>query len=93
MDEADLILSFGYDEDVKAVVAQLPRIYQGMLMSATLSPELDDLKRVVLHSPAILKLEEGETDGELLQFFVSLPVRACDVWTWSSVTQDPTFTF
>lgn len=49
MDEADLILSFGYDEDVKAVVAQLPRIYQGMLMSATLSPELDDLKRIVLH--------------------------------------------
>lgn len=49
MDEADLILSFGYDEDVKAVVAHLPRIYQGMLMSATLSPELDDLKRIVLH--------------------------------------------
>jgi ATP-dependent RNA helicase DDX56/DBP9 len=49
MDEADLILSFGYDEDVKAVVSHLPRIYQGMLMSATLSPELDDLKRVVLH--------------------------------------------
>lgn len=49
IDEADLVLSFGYDEDVRAVVAQLPRIYQGLLMSATLSPELDDLKRVVLH--------------------------------------------
>jgi ATP-dependent RNA helicase DDX56/DBP9 len=49
MDEADLILSFGYDDDVKAVVASLPRIYQGMLMSATLSPELESLKRVVLH--------------------------------------------
>lgn len=73
MDEADLILSFGYDEDVKQVVAALPRIYQGMLMSATLSPELDDLKRVVLHSPAVLKLEEGRTDGELLQFYVALP--------------------
>ncbi len=73
MDEADLILSFGYDEDVKQVVAALPRIYQGMLMSATLSPELDDLKRVVLHSPAVLKLEEGRTDGDLLQFYVPLP--------------------
>jgi ATP-dependent RNA helicase DDX56/DBP9 len=73
MDEADLILSFGYEEDVKRVVAALPRIYQGILMSATLSPELDDLKRVVLHSPAVLKLEEGRTDGELLQFYVSLP--------------------
>ena len=27
-------------------------------MSATLSPELNDLKKVVLHSPAVLKLEE-----------------------------------
>lgn len=49
IDEADLVLSFGYDEDVRAVVSCLPRIYQGLLMSATLSPELDDLKRVVLH--------------------------------------------
>jgi hypothetical protein len=29
-------------------------------MSATLSPELHKLKGVVLHSPAILKLEEDE---------------------------------
>lgn len=49
IDEADLVLSFGYDEDVKRITAALPRIYQGLLLSATLSPELDDLKRVVLH--------------------------------------------
>ena len=36
---------------------------QSFLMSATLSPELEDLKRLVLTKPAILRLEGGESDG------------------------------
>jgi ATP-dependent RNA helicase DDX56/DBP9 len=37
VDEADLVLSYGYREDVKAITAHLPKICQGFLMSATLS--------------------------------------------------------
>jgi len=50
-------------------------------MSATLSPELNSLKRVVLHSPAILKLEEederkaGKKEGQLSQFYLNLPKK------------------
>ncbi|CAM9475589.1 unnamed protein product [Scytosiphon promiscuus] len=72
VDEADLVLSFGYSEDIRAVTKGLPKICQGFLMSATLSAELEDLKRVVLHSPAVLKLEEGAQDGRLSQFYLSL---------------------
>ncbi|CAM9606861.1 unnamed protein product [Pylaiella littoralis] len=72
VDEADLVLSFGYSEDIRAVTKCLPKICQGFLMSATLSAELEDLKRVVLHSPAVLKLEEGARDGQLSQFYLSL---------------------
>lgn len=57
----------------------LPKICQGFLMSATLSPELTSLKNVVLHSPAILKLEEDTEDsgvrGQLVQFYLPLPRR------------------
>jgi ATP-dependent RNA helicase DDX56/DBP9 len=52
-------------------------------MSATLSPELNKLKHVVLHSPAVLKLEEDEdgvngsgggvTDGHFMQYYLDLP--------------------
>ena len=50
-------------------------------MSATLSPELNKLKHVVLHSPAVLKLEEDEDeiaggaagDGNLMQYYLDLP--------------------
>lgn len=46
-------------------------------MSATLSPELNSLKRVVLHSPVVLKLEEDESkaDGNLIQFYLECPKR------------------
>lgn len=47
-------------------------------MSATLSPELNSLKKVVLHSPVVLKLENEEVSkndgsGHLTQFYLQLP--------------------
>ena len=55
-------------------------------MSATLSPELQKLKHVVLHSPAVLKLEEEEDaynsnnpatliEGTLMQFYLNVPTK------------------
>ena len=75
VDEADLILAYGYervctfsrwlirqrryDEDIRGIVEHLPRVCQGFLMSATLNPEVDSLKQLVLHTPAVLKLSEA----------------------------------
>jgi ATP-dependent RNA helicase DDX56/DBP9 len=76
IDEADLVLSFGYSNDVAEIVKALPRICQGFLMSATLSPELDSLKKIVLNSPVVLKLEHDDERagaGLLKQFYLSLP--------------------
>ena len=70
VDEADLVLSYGYEQDVKTVFTTLPKICQSFLMSATLSPELDALKRTLLHNAATVKLEEGAADGNLKQFFI-----------------------
>ena len=75
VDEADLILSFGYSRDVAEIVKALPRICQGFLLSATLSPEMESLKRIVLNSPVVLKLEQNESKdatGHLKQFYLSL---------------------
>lgn len=71
LDEADLILSFGYAEDVTAITSHIPKVVQGLLMSATLSPALDKFKRIVLNNPAILKLEEPTNTGKLLQFYLT----------------------
>jgi ATP-dependent RNA helicase DDX56/DBP9 len=78
IDEADLILSFGYKRDIDAIVESLPRICQTFLMSATLNEDVDSLRKVVLHKPVVLKLEDaavgqGGVEGRLNQFYVELP--------------------
>ncbi|XP_043520764.1 probable ATP-dependent RNA helicase DDX56 [Frieseomelitta varia] len=58
IDEADLIFSFGYEDEIKSLLNYLPLIYQAALASATLSENVITLKKMVLRKPAILKLEE-----------------------------------
>jgi ATP-dependent RNA helicase DDX56/DBP9 len=67
IDEADLVLSFGYTEDVHTITSKMPKIFQGLLMSATLSPELDKFKRVLLHNPAVLRLEVRNRPKKLIE--------------------------
>jgi len=69
LDEADLLLSFGFEEDIKAIAGELPNICQTLLMSATLGEDIDKLKALVMHNPVTLKLEEEEgKEGVLTQF-------------------------
>ncbi|KAL4707982.1 hypothetical protein ACJJTC_010598 [Scirpophaga incertulas] len=60
VDEADLIFSFGYEDEIKELLNHLPKIYQAVLASATLSDDVLSLKKIVLRNPVILKLEEPE---------------------------------
>ncbi|KAJ2742203.1 ATP-dependent DNA/RNA helicase [Coemansia sp. BCRC 34301] len=71
IDEADLVLSFGYEEDIKGIVSHLPKIHQSMLLSATLNKGVESLKRLILSKPAILKLEDDkEESSKLVQYVV-----------------------
>ncbi|KAI8390954.1 P-loop containing nucleoside triphosphate hydrolase protein [Radiomyces spectabilis] len=66
IDEADLVLSFGYEEDLRKVLTHLPKIFQSFLMSATFTKDIEELKQLVLRQPAILRLEEEEDESEHL---------------------------
>ncbi|CAK5283331.1 unnamed protein product [Mycena citricolor] len=65
IDEADLILSYGHDEDVRQIFsgAFLPKVYQSFLMSATMTEDVEMLKGLTLRNPAILRLEESEDEA------------------------------
>lgn len=59
IDEADLIFSFGHENDLRGILAGgLPTTYQAILTSATLTEDVSRLKKLVLHNPISLKLEE-----------------------------------
>ncbi|KAG2413537.1 hypothetical protein HFD88_002726 [Aspergillus terreus] len=70
IDEADLVLSYGYDEDINALAKAIPRGVQTFLMSATLTAEVDTLKGLFCRSPVILKLEDKDDQGSGVSQFV-----------------------
>uniref|UniRef100_A0A5B7BD55 RNA helicase n=1 Tax=Davidia involucrata TaxID=16924 RepID=A0A5B7BD55_DAVIN len=81
LDEADLLLSYGYENDLKALTAHVPRRCQCLLMSATSSADVEKLKKLILHNPYILTLPEvGDVKDEIIpknvqQFWISCSTR------------------
>ena len=58
IDEADLVLSYGYDEDLQNVAKAIPKGVQTFLMSATLTTEVETLKGLFCRDPVVLNLDE-----------------------------------
>ncbi|KAK4416363.1 DEAD-box ATP-dependent RNA helicase 16 [Sesamum alatum] len=81
LDEADLLLSYGYEDDLKALTAHVPKRCQCLLMSATSSADVEKLKKLILHNPYILTLPEvGDVKDEVIpknvqQFYISCSAR------------------
>ncbi|KAL9043608.1 MAG: hypothetical protein Q9214_003211 [Letrouitia sp. 1 TL-2023] len=62
IDEADLVLSYGYEEDLQTIAKAMHVGSQGILMSATLTTEIDALKRLFCGAPVMIELEDTESD-------------------------------
>lgn len=62
IDEADLMFSFGYEQDIHQVLeSAVPSLgCQSFLISATLNPDVGSLKKLILRNPVILKLQESD---------------------------------
>lgn len=72
IDEVDLVLSYGYEEDLVKLEKFLPikKNLQTFLMSATISQDLDDIKARFCTKPAILKLNDATaSNNNLMQFY------------------------
>lgn len=71
IDEADLVLSYGYEEDIGVIAKAVPHGVQTFLMSATLTAEVETLKGLFCRNPAVLKLEDkDEGSGGVSQYVV-----------------------
>ncbi|XP_024018967.1 DEAD-box ATP-dependent RNA helicase 16 isoform X1 [Morus notabilis] len=81
LDEADLLLSYGYEDDIKALTPHIPKNCQCLLMSATSSTDVEKLKKLILHNPFILTLPEvGDVKDDIIpknvqQFWISCSAR------------------
>ncbi|PRP87561.1 hypothetical protein PROFUN_04588 [Planoprotostelium fungivorum] len=76
IDEADLILSHGYENEMKEIATSLPRICQSLLFSATLDESTEMLKKLVLRTPVILQMKDT-VKGQLLEYHLG-PIKDID---------------
>ncbi|KAK1593903.1 DEAD/DEAH box helicase [Colletotrichum navitas] len=70
LDEADLIMSYGYNEDLENIARKLPKGVQLTMMSATLSTDVTKLQGIFGRKPTVLDLDDEETEGDSLSQFV-----------------------
>ncbi|KAK3149844.1 hypothetical protein QOZ80_3AG0223810 [Eleusine coracana subsp. coracana] len=80
-DEADLLLSYRCEDDLKALVPHIPRSCQSILMCATSSSDVEKLTKLLLHNPFILTLTEvGHAKDDVIpknvqQFWISCSTK------------------
>jgi len=67
LDEADRMLDMGFINDIKKVLAVLPKQKQTLLFSATYSDEIKRLSQGLLKSPALIEVARRNTSSEIVK--------------------------
>ncbi len=67
LDEADRMLDMGFVNDIKKVIAVLPKERQTLLFSATYSDAIKKLSESFLRSPALVEVARRNTSSEIVQ--------------------------
>ena len=71
IDEADLVLSYGYEDDIDKISKAIPTGLQTFLISATLTPEVDQLRNTFTQDCVVVDIEDIEEKGqEVTQYVV-----------------------
>ena len=72
LDEADKMVEMGFIEDIERIMGALPREKQVLLFGATISEEIDRLKRKHMHDPVVVEAEVQVQQEFLQQYFYTV---------------------
>ena len=67
LDEADRMLDMGFINDIKKILAIVPKHKQTLLFSATYSDEIKKLSDKLLNSPALIEVTKRNTSSEIVK--------------------------
>ena len=67
LDEADRMLDMGFVNDIKKIMAMLPKDRQNLLFSATYSNEIKKLSERLLKSPTLIEVARRNTSSEIVK--------------------------
>jgi ATP-dependent RNA helicase DeaD len=71
LDEADEMLSMGFQDELEAIVARLPTERQTVLFTATLAPAIERLAKKALRNPETVRIGKGPTTS-VAQYFAQV---------------------
>jgi ATP-dependent RNA helicase RhlE len=66
LDEADKMLNLGFKEELDKILALLPVKRQNILISATLSDDIEQIHRILLREPVVIKIAAEEASLDLI---------------------------
>ncbi|HOX40621.1 MAG TPA: DEAD/DEAH box helicase [bacterium] len=61
LDEVDRMLDMGFVDEIKAILAALPKERQSLFFSATMPPKIKELAAKVLSDPVTVEVKTGQT--------------------------------
>jgi len=64
LDEADSMLDMGFITEITKVIAELPKLQQTILCSATLGPHVKKLSHEILHKPKVIEVKSNDKVNE-----------------------------
>ncbi len=67
LDEVDRMLDIGFREDIRKILGMCPKQRQTMMVSATLSPEIEDLARRYMNNPDKIVTTSGSLTVKIVQ--------------------------
>lgn len=67
LDEADKMLNLGFKDELNKILALLPEQRQNILLSATLSNDLDRIHQILLHEPVVIKIDAEKASLDLIR--------------------------
>lgn len=76
LDEADKMLNLGFKEEMDRILALLPNKRQNLLFSATLSDDLAQIQRILLHDPLVIRIAEDTHENHLIHQLAYLVAEA-----------------
>ncbi|HHH52207.1 MAG TPA: DEAD/DEAH box helicase, partial [Bacteroidetes bacterium] len=70
LDEADRMLDMGFINDIRKIIAQLPKKRQSLFFSATMPQKIVELSRQILNSPKKIAVNPVSSTAETIQQYL-----------------------